>query len=79
MKNRTMVKGIQVGANTHHHDQVITPVNFNAIKSSVRNVPKPAPELLDFAIAVALIIKKVYSCALSGTRTLDLMFKRHEL
>lgn len=51
-----MAKGIQVGANTHHHDQVITFVNFNATKSSVSNVPKPTPELLDFAIAVALMI-----------------------
>lgn len=53
-----MAKGIQVEASTHHHDQVITFVNFNATKSSVSKVPKPTPELPDFAIAVALMINK---------------------
>ena len=29
--NTTITNGIQIGANTHNQDQVITPVNFNAI------------------------------------------------
>ena len=44
--NPTITNGIQIGANTHNQDQVITPVNFNAI-NKIANKPKnPIPELV---------------------------------
>lgn len=35
---------IQIGDNTHHHDQVITLVNFNTIKAIVNAPVNPIPE-----------------------------------
>lgn len=43
--------GIQSGASTHHHDQLITFVSFNTIKATARrpkNVMPPPPLLLLF-------------------------------
>jgi len=39
---------IQIGDNTHHHDQVIYPNSFNTIKTIVRSPTKltPLEELL---------------------------------
>jgi len=37
---------IQSGDRTHHHDQVITPVSFNAMKRIVSNPEKPIPPLV---------------------------------
>ena len=43
--NTTITNGIQIGANTHHQDQVITPINFN-VMNRIANKPKnPIPEL----------------------------------
>ncbi len=43
-KNKiTSIILIQAGDNTHNHDQLITPVNFNAINRMVNNPVKPIP------------------------------------
>ena len=44
--NPTITNGIQIGANTHNQDQVITPVNFNAINKIANNSKNPIPELV---------------------------------
>lgn len=44
--NTTITKGIQIGANTHNQDQVMYPVNFNAINKIANNPENPIPELV---------------------------------
>lgn len=44
IKNKiTANTGIQIGANTHHHDQAINPVNFNPMKSIASKPKNPIP------------------------------------
>lgn len=43
IKITAKAKGIQIGANTHHQLQVITPVNFNTINIKARASKKPIP------------------------------------
>lgn len=38
-----IVKGIHVGAKTHHQDQLIMPINFNTINAIVSRPRKPTP------------------------------------
>jgi len=40
-----ITNGIQSGANTQAHDQVIIPVNFNTIKTSNKSSKKLAPPI----------------------------------
>lgn len=47
---------IQIGDNTHHHDQVITLVNFNTIKAIVNAPVNPNPEPFEI---LSDIIKKI--------------------
>ena len=44
--NTTIINVIQIGANTHNQDQVITPVNFNAMNRIANNPGNPIPELV---------------------------------
>jgi hypothetical protein len=45
--------GIQIGDNTHHHDQSIYLVNFNTMNTMVNKPPNPIPlDELDFAIII---------------------------
>ena len=44
--NTTITNGIQIGANTHNQDQVITPVNFNAMNRIANKPENPIPELV---------------------------------
>lgn len=47
------IAGIHIGANTHTHDHVITPISFNTMKAIARspqNVIPPAVELLLFEL-----------------------------
>jgi len=44
---KNIANGIQSGAVTHHHDQSISPVNFNVMNIRNKIIPKPIPfELL---------------------------------
>ena len=43
--NTTITNVIQIGANTHNQDHVITPVNFNAINRIASSPINPIPEL----------------------------------
>jgi hypothetical protein len=48
---------IHSGDNTHNHDQVITPVNFNTMNATRRRpvVPTPPPDDVDLAIVILLL------------------------
>lgn len=53
---------IQIGDNTHHHDQAMYLVSFKTIKTMVRRPTNPMPdelELLDFDILIALVKIKI--------------------
>ena len=65
--NTTITNVIQIGANTHNQDHVITPVNFNAI-NRIANKPKnPIPELdVDLLSDIFLNLKV---CSGDGIRT----------
>ena len=65
--NTTITNGIQIGANTHNQDQVITPVNFN-VMNRIANKPKnPIPELdVDLLSDIFLNLKV---CSGDGIRT----------
>ena len=47
-------KGIQIGDNTHSHDQLITPINFNVMNriASIPENPIPLLPLLVFDILI---------------------------
>ena len=58
--NTTITNGIQIGANTHNQDHVITPVNFNAINKIANNPENPIPELVvDLLSDISLNLKFV--------------------
>lgn len=50
--------GIHIGANTHNHDQVITPVSFNMINRIPRNpvIPIPPDLVVLFDIATPYVL-----------------------
>ena len=47
--------GIHNGENTHHQDQVITPINFSTKKMRKRTVQIPIPVSVFFFIVIVLI------------------------
>ena len=56
--NTIITNGIQIGANTHNQDQVITPVNFNAINKIANKPENPIPELVvDLLSDISLNLK----------------------
>ena len=65
-----ITNGIQIGANTHNQDQVITPVSFNAINKIANSPENPIPELVvDLLSDISLNLKV---CRVSQIRT-DMM------
>ena len=47
--------GSHIGLNTHSHDQLMKPINFNAINSK-HNIPiNPVPELL-FSFFISILL-----------------------
>lgn len=48
-------KEIQIGDSTHNHDQLMKPVSFKPMNSTVSNPLKPKPESVDDVIAIQLI------------------------
>ena len=56
--NTTITNVIQIGANTHNQDHVITPVNFNAINRIASSPVNPIPELVvDLLSDISLNLK----------------------
>jgi len=47
MITTTSAIGIQMGLNTHHHDQLITSQSFKTINAIAKRPQKPMPPLLD--------------------------------
>ena len=65
--NTTITNGIQIGANTHNQDQVITPVNFNVMNRIANKPENPIPELdVDLLSDISLNLK---FCSGDGIRT----------
>ena len=59
--NPTITNGIQIGANTHNQDQVITPVNFNVINRIANSPENPidTPEPVDLLSDIIIILRFV--------------------
>ena len=58
--NTTITNGIQIGANTHNQDQVITPVNFNVMNKIANKPENPILELdVDLLSDISLNLKFV--------------------
>lgn len=76
-KKSTIATGIHIGANTHHHDQLITPQSLSTTKATVSSVPRPTPEppALTFTLSIFSSLFLVEISAPSGARTLDLLIK----
>ena len=75
--NTIITNGIQIGANTHNQDQVITPVNFNAINKIANKPENPIPELdVDLLSDISLNLK---FCLRGRTRTFNLMLPKHAI
>jgi hypothetical protein len=55
MMNNQNPTGIQIGAVTHHHDHVMTPISLRTRKMMNRIVPRPSDELDEFA-AISLFV-----------------------
>ena len=68
--NTTITNGIQIGANTHNQDHVITPVNFNVINRIANKPENPIPELVVVLLSDIFLNLKV--CRVSQIRT-DMM------
>ena len=74
--NTTITNVIQIGANTHNQDHVITPVNFNAI-NRIASSPIKIPELdVDLLSDIFLNLKV---CLRGRTRTFNLMLPKHAI
>ena len=66
--NTTITNGIQIGANTHNQDQVITPVNFNVMNRIANKPENPIPELdVDLLSDIFLNLKFVAGVRLELT------------
>ena len=73
----TITNGIQIGANTHNQDQVITPVNFNVMNRIANKPENPIPELVvDLLSDISLNLKV---CLRGRTRTFNLMLPKHAI
>ena len=75
--NTTITNGIQIGANTHNQDQVITPVNFNVMNRIANKPENPIPELdVDLLSDISLNLKV---CLDEETRTTDLLLPKQAI
>ena len=75
--NTTITNGIQIGANTHNQDQVITPVNFNVMNRIANKPENPIPELdVDLLSDIFLNLKV---CLDEETRTPDLLLPKQAI
>ena len=75
--NTPITNGIQIGANTHNQDQVITPVNFNVMNRIANKPENPIPELdVDLLSDIFLNLKV---CLDKRTRTFDLLLPKQAI
>ena len=75
--NTTITKVIQIGANTHNQDHVITPVNFNVMNKIANKLENPIPELDVDLLSDIFLNLKVY---LRGrTRTFNLLLPKQAI
>ena len=76
--NTTITNGIQIGANTHNQDQVITPVNFNVMNRIANKPENPIeiPEPVDLLSDISLNLKV---CLDEETRTTDLLLPKQAI
>ena len=65
--NTTITNGIQIGANTHNQDHVITPVNFNVMNRIANKPENPIPELVVDLLSDIFLNLKV--CSADRIRT----------
>ena len=71
--NTTITNGIQIGANTHNQDQVITPVNFNIMNRIAKKPENTISELdVDLLSDISLNLKV---CLDEETRTCHTILK----
>ena len=75
--NTTITNGIQIGANTHNQDQVITPVNFNAINKIANSPENPIPELVVNLLSDISLNLKV--CLRGRIRTFNLLLPKQAI
>ena len=58
-----IAKGIHIGDNTHHHDQLITLHSLSVMNTIVSNPENPMPDEVEFsAITVLLLIIRYCNC-----------------
>ena len=75
--NTTIINGIQIGANTHNQDHVITPVNFNVMNRIANKPENPIPELdVDLLSDIFLNLKV---CLRGRTRTFNLLLPKQAI
>jgi hypothetical protein len=59
--NRAIPSGIQIGASTHNHDQLITPQSLRVMNTIASNPPKPMPpEELVFESDILLMLLVIW-------------------
>ena len=79
--NTTITNEIQIGANTHNQDHVITPVNFNTINKIANNIANnsenPIPELVVDLLSDIFLNLKV--CLRGRTRTFNLLLPKQAI
>ena len=75
--NTTITNVIQIGANTHNQDQVITPVNFNVMNRIANKPGNPIPELVVDLLSDIFLNLKV--CLDEETRTPDLLLPKQAI
>lgn len=55
--SKPIAKGAQMGASTHHHDQVMTLVSLRTMNTMQSRPIKPMPPLWELLFAIILFIK----------------------
>ena len=68
--NTTITNGIQIGANTHNQDHVITPVNFNVMNRIANKPENLIPELVIDLLSDISLNLKIYKSSRLENRTL---------
>ena len=75
--NTTITNGIQIGANTHNQDHVITPVNFNVMNRIANKPENLIPELVIDLLSDIFLNLKV--CLRGRTRTFNLLLPKQAI
>lgn len=57
----TNIVGIQIGDNTHIHDQFITPTSFNTMNTKVKRPQNPIPVLAEPLLFIFFLLYIVFT------------------